>query len=346
MVLQSGLTLTLPITLLLTLILSLAQADSRVEPGKISGAKMSEHPEWFKESFLEIAEDVEEARAADKHVMLYFETNGCPYCFKTIEEHFKQEPGRTYIQNNFDVIALNVQGDRQVDLNSAVSASEKTIAKHLNIVYSPTMVFLDKDNQTVLKLAGYRNNRDFTTALEYVQKKAYLESSLADYSNNLNHKAVYQFRSHPQIKNIKDLSTVTDKPLAILFEASDCLDCDALHDGHLANPEIMEILNNFTLVRFDALKDMPIINHKGKKTTSRAFADSLGITYRPSLVLMDKGEEIIRIENMLYRYHFVGVLEYVSTSQYEQYPDRVWDYVDAKTDRLIRNGTNVSLSDE
>ncbi|MBT3205603.1 MAG: thioredoxin fold domain-containing protein [Gammaproteobacteria bacterium] len=336
------------LVLLLILVVhqSLSYAEDTQTQGKVTGSKMSEHPEWFKESFLEIADDVQEASEQDKHVMLYFETDGCPYCYKTIEEHFKQSPSREYIQHNFDVIALNVSGDREVDLNAEVSAAEKTIARQLKIVYSPTMVFLDKDNQPVLKLAGYRNGKDFKSALEYVQQKAYLKQSLTDYSNSKHRPAVYRFRSHPQIKNIRDLSSISDKPLAILFESADCLDCDTLHDGHLANSDIRKILSNFTLVRFDAHSHTAITDPQGKKTTTKLFADSLGISYRPSIVLFDRGREIIRIENLLYPYHFASVLEYVGFRHYELYPDRVWDYVDVKTARLVAAGHNVSLSEK
>ncbi len=99
-------------------------------------------------------------------------------------------------------------------------------------------------------------------------------------------------------------------------------------------------------MRFDALAGTPARNIDGKITTARALSESLGITCRPGIVLFDRGREILRIESLLYRYHFVGVLEYVGQRRYEQYPDSVWDYVDAKTERLVAAGQNVSLSDE
>ncbi|UCH41645.1 MAG: hypothetical protein JSU67_08290, partial [Gammaproteobacteria bacterium] len=47
-------------------------AASEVKLGEYYGAIKSEKPEWFKESFLEFEEDVAEAAAAGRRVMLYF----------------------------------------------------------------------------------------------------------------------------------------------------------------------------------------------------------------------------------------------------------------------------------
>ena len=39
-----------------------------------------DQPAWFKQSFLDIREDVAEAAANDQRVVLYFYQVGCPYC--------------------------------------------------------------------------------------------------------------------------------------------------------------------------------------------------------------------------------------------------------------------------
>ena len=36
-------------------------APSEAANGTVTGGKVSEHPDWFKDSFLDIADDVEEA---------------------------------------------------------------------------------------------------------------------------------------------------------------------------------------------------------------------------------------------------------------------------------------------
>lgn len=56
------------------LILGLFSQVNAVEPGKIVGGQISELPKWFKESFLDIPEDIEEAVDENRHLMLWVMT--------------------------------------------------------------------------------------------------------------------------------------------------------------------------------------------------------------------------------------------------------------------------------
>ena len=63
-----------------------ANASEDVARGEVVGGVQHAAPDWFKESFLEIADDVDEASEAGKHVLLFFELNGCPYCDRMLQE--------------------------------------------------------------------------------------------------------------------------------------------------------------------------------------------------------------------------------------------------------------------
>ncbi|RNE92466.1 thioredoxin fold domain-containing protein [Marichromatium sp. AB32] len=329
-------------TLTVLLCAPLVQAEDSA--GRLLGAKTSEHPTWFKESFLEIAEDVDEATAAGRHLILYMELNGCPYCYKMVEENFKHGPHRDFIRTHFDVIALNIKGDREVAITPDTRLPEKALAEFYRVETTPTLIFLDATNTPVAKIGGYRNPEDLKRILDYVNARAYTEQSLADYLRSHREQGRYQLRAHPQIREIADLSAI-EGPLAILFEDTACSACDALHDGHLADPEVREALAAFTLVRLDAGAETPIIAPDGTATTARALARDLDILYRPTLVLFDQGQERTRIDNMLYHYHFIGMLEYVGAGHYQDHADP-FDYIDAKTAALLAAGEDVKISDE
>jgi thioredoxin-related protein len=49
---------------------------------------------------------------------------------------------------------------------------------------------------------------------------------------------------------------------------------------------------------------------------------------------------------MLYRYHFIGLLEYVGLGKYRDFPDSPFDYINHKTAQLTAAGEDVSISDE
>ncbi len=330
--------------LMFAALLSQQSLSATPPQGRITGAQISEHPEWFKESFLDIADDVDEATEAGKHVILFMHLNGCPYCYRMTEENFKQAPYVNFIKDNFDVIQINIKGDREIVFDENTSVTEKELGKLLKVRYTPTIIFLNSDNKTVLRLNGYRSVRDFEYALRYVQGQAYRTTSLSQYIAQHPPADSYRLRQHPQLQEISDLQAAAQQPLAILFEDSSCDLCDELHDGHLQNPEVNAVLKNYTFVRLDAGSTEPIIDPEGNKTTPRDFAARLGLSYRPGIVLYDRGKEISRIDGLLYSYHFTEMLRYVGERHYEKYPKSFYDYLDVRTESLLAQGKDIDLS--
>ena len=71
-------------------------------------------PRWFTESLLEMRDDVREAAAQGKRVMLYFGQDGCPYCTALMQTNFSQRAIADKTRRHFVAIALNLWGDREV----------------------------------------------------------------------------------------------------------------------------------------------------------------------------------------------------------------------------------------
>lgn len=322
---------------------SLAIAET-TKPGMVVGGKMSQHPSWFKESFLEIASDVEEAADENKHVMLFLYLNGCPYCYKMVEENIANSRYTNFIQQNFDVIALNIQGDREVALNEETTMTEKEYAEQLQIRFTPTILFLNQDNKVVVRVNGYRSVDAFEHVLHYVQQKSYNDMTLAQFIEQQQKPVRYTFRDHPQLQTATDLQQLGQQPLALLFEDSWCDACDALHDGVLKDPQTQAILQNMAFVRLDANADTPIIAVDGSKTTAKAYTQQLGLTYRPGIVLFDKGTEIRRIDGMLYSFHFQENLRYVAERGYEQFPTDFYEYLAKRTQEILASGRDIDVS--
>ena len=105
---------------------------------------LDDKPAWFKESFLDIREDIDEARQSDKRVVLYFYQDGCPYCAKLLQDNFGNADIATKTRKHFDVIAINMWGDREVVSVDGQPYTEKELAEVLAVQYTPTMVFFDE----------------------------------------------------------------------------------------------------------------------------------------------------------------------------------------------------------
>ncbi|MCK5664135.1 MAG: thioredoxin fold domain-containing protein [Thiotrichaceae bacterium] len=299
----------LPAVLLIILSAFISQTVI-AETGKVTGGIDFETPSWFKDSFLEIAEDVAEASESGKHVLMFFHLNGCPYCNKMINHNFQQEPLKSQIQVNFDSIEINIKGDREIAMSDDLTTTESILANYLKVKYTPTILFLDDNNKTVLRLNGYRSPEALKQALDFVQHKAYEKSSFSEYKRSNMKYGQYQFIDNPLFVKTTDFSTLKT-PVAILFEDNDCNECKLFHDKMLSRDEIQQQLKNYHVVRLDAKSTQPIIDFNGQKTTARDWAEALAISYRPGLVLFDEGKEIARTESMLYPFHFEHVLRLV-----------------------------------
>ncbi len=311
------------------------------EPGRITGGVRYSIPSWFKQSFLELADDAAEAGEADKHVMLFMHLDECPYCEAVLRESIINADYLPWLRSRFDAIAINIRGDREVAFNETVRVSEKKLAEILKVSQTPVIIFLNGENRPVMRVDGYRTPLEFERILKYVDDKAYLQMNLASYVAKTSAGPHYRLRSHPAFAPLTDLSS-SDKPLLVLFEDSWCGGCDLLHDTLLADPEVNQLLEKFNFVRLDAESREPIVTPTGQQTTPKAWIEALGIDARPAFVAFAEGEERVRIKGVLRHWHFTTAIRYVGEGYYETYPT-LRQFSRAFRQQQLEAGINVDL---
>lgn len=315
---------------------------TEVKRGSIQGGVAHAAPSWFKESFLDIKEDVDEAAAEGRHVMLFFQLNDCPYCDRMLKESFEEESMQTAIQDKFDVIAINVKGDREIAFDEDTSLIEKELAEKLEVRATPVILFLDKDNNAVARVNGYRSPKRFKHILSYVSDKAYENSTLAEYLDKNLEKDVYQLRENKLFTELTDLSSVKG-PLAVIFEDSTCYDCDEFHDKLLARDDVQEELKPFTIVRLDAASEDEITDPDGNKTTAKDWAVKMEMTYRPGVLVFDEGKLLRRVDSLLFSHHFKEGMRYIGGGYYKTQPYD--EYSEKRTEELLAAGIDINLSE-
>ncbi len=309
--------------------------------GKVSGNSEHETPKWFKQSFLDITEDVAEATQNNKHLMLFIDLDGCPYCTKMLNESFAATNETSeYLKKYFDVINLNVKGSRELTWHGK-TMSEKEFALELNIQYSPTILFLDENQKIVLKLNGYRTPAKFKQILEYVDGKHYKTLSLTEYMQN-NTGDTKTSKAKKSSKNIQDLSKI-ETPIAIIFEEKNSQSCKFFNDVTLKNKDVKKEFEKFTVVRFDASSDEEFIGVDGKRTSPKEFVKSINLDYRPGVLLYDNKKLIATQDALLYSFHFKELLRYVSAKEYK-YFDSYLAYLAVRQKELIEAGENIDIS--
>lgn len=321
-----------------------SSSDNEADVGQVLGATGFDIPDWFKQSFLELGEDAAEADDEGKQLLLFFHLDNCPYCARMLKENFNAEPNQSFIQEHFDCIDINIKGDREVVFNENITLSEKALAEHLKVLHTPTILFADKNNQSVLRIDGYRNTRRFRVALEYVQRQAYKNSTFPEFSSAQLSDSLYTFRDHPAFSKTSNFQIAAQQPLAVIFEDTHCEECSEVHDQLFTRPDVSDVFRQLTVVRVDALSEKAIIDIEGNATTPKAWADQLNMTYRPGVILFDRGKEITRIDNRLYSWHFKAFVKWVAGRHYEKY-NNVYTYMAKLREEHLARGEDVSYVD-
>ena len=320
-----------------------APAGADTPRGQMQGGVAYSFPAWFKASFLNFPEDVEEARKQGKHLMLFFHLEECPYCARMLKENFTDGERRDYIQKHFDVVAVNIRGDLETVWVDGKTFPERALAGHIKVVATPTVVLLGQDGNKVLQFTGYRDPAALRLGLEFVQSKSYTRQTFAEYLAVHPRPAAYTLRDHPQFVTMANFKGF-QKPLAILFEDKQCAECARFHEKTLNHPDVLAEMKKFTVVRFDADSTQSIVDLNGDPTTPAQWVKSLGLTYRPSVVLFNEGHPIFRIDSRLYHFHFKETLRYVSGGHYKQY-DSISKYNAARRAELLGKGIDINYAE-
>ncbi|MGV6812704.1 MAG: thioredoxin family protein [Brevirhabdus sp.] len=113
--------------------------------------------EWMRNTFKDMSEDLEEANAEGKRLLIIWEQRGCIYCTKMHEEVFPVPEIEAILRDKFFVVQMNLFGDEEVTDFDGTTLPEKEMAARWGVVFTPTMMFMPEE------VAG-----DATAALEAV----------------------------------------------------------------------------------------------------------------------------------------------------------------------------------
>ena len=338
------------LALMCLLFLQTVFAEPATQPGQLDEGLVNpgyhEPPDWFKQSFLDIREDIAEAAAEDKRLLLYFYQDGCPYCKKLLEQNFGQRDIVEKTRSQLDVVPINLWGDREVVGLDGIDTTEKQFAADLKVMFTPTLVFLDEKGNVVMRLNGYYPPHKFGAAVDFVGGRMETTTSFRDYWAKLSPPAAMgilhddnsYLRSPYRLDERKG-----DRPLLVLFEQKDCAPCDELHLDIFKREQSVGLLEGFDVALLDMWSTTALRTPDGKASTAEQWAQQLGIQYAPTLVLFDEfGSEVFRTEAYLKAFHIQSVLDYVLSSAYQAQPS-FQRYIAARADALEAQGIHVDI---
>jgi thioredoxin-related protein len=289
------------------------------------------YPDWFKQSFLDLSDDLSDAADADKKgLFLFFTTQGCSYCHLFLEKSLGDPAIAERVQAHFDTIGLEVFSDAEMTDFAGQDTRVKQFALAEGVEFTPTLLFYDTSGERLLRLAGYYGPERFNQVLDYLIGDHHQRISLRDYlaSGPTETDGARELIADPLFAAppyALDRSRMpAERPLLVLFDSGDCPRCEAFHQQVLADASIRERLQAFDVVRLDAADaETPVLMPGGGRTTPRAWFDALGFTQLPALVFFnEEGRRVLSTDALVRSGRMHNSIGFVMDRAYEQ----GWNY--------------------
>ncbi len=100
---------------------------------------------WMRDTFKDMAEDLAEANAEGKRLMVLVEQRGCIYCKKMHEEVFSDPEISALIEDNYFVVQMNLFGDVEFTDFDGEVLPEKEMAMKWGVMFTPTILFFPQE---------------------------------------------------------------------------------------------------------------------------------------------------------------------------------------------------------
>lgn len=131
---------------------------------------------FFIDSFLELGDDLQEAAAAGKGLMILFEQRGCPYCKELHAVNFARTEVVDYMTAQYHLVQLDLWGAREVTDFDGAQMEERALAQAWGVNFTPTVVLIpptragaqSRSEAEAFRMPGYFKPFHFLSSLEYV----------------------------------------------------------------------------------------------------------------------------------------------------------------------------------
>lgn len=288
------------------------------------------YPDWFIDNtFKDLADDLETAISdGKKGLMVMFTTKGCSYCKMFLKVSLGNPRIARAVQRNFDSVGLEIFDDVEMTHPDGTPTRVKHFAVNEGAAIAPTLLFYGSNGKRFLKLVGYKSPEHFENIISFIEHRK-PDEKFRDY---LKRKAIepvakaqYQLKSDQLfLKPPFKLDPDQGKPLLVLFEANDCLECSNFHKDVLALPEIRQQLEKFNVVRLDARDSKTTITMpSGEQVTAKQWYKNTDMIQLPALLFFgDKGEFVTQTDSITRRQRMLNLMGLVLDKKYKE----GWNY--------------------
>lgn len=284
------------------------------------------HPDWFKASYLDLDEDLNDAlKQGKKGLMVYFGLKRCSYCQAFLENTLGKPDIEQRVRRSFDAVGMDIFSDNEMKDPTGRAYIVKDFVTVKKANYSPTMIFYGPKGRQLLKIVGYYPPKKFRHVLDYLEGQHFERETFHTYINRhksntglakavIQKDALFPNTSYTLYRKDKPAR----RPLLVLFEQPDCEACDRFHQRVLTDKPVRRLLAQFDTLQLDATDtSTAVVTPRGSRIAPKTWYDRLGLNYSPAMVFFDEnGIEIMRLDSETKRWRMEGTLQLILEKSY------------------------------
>jgi thioredoxin-related protein len=288
------------------------------------------YPSWFKESFNDLREDLNDARESGKRgIIVFFSQKSCNHCQAFIDTTLNDPVTRERIRRQYDVIGLDIFNDIEVVDVNGTRTTIADFAENSRARLTPTLIFYGVENQALVKIVGLYPPEKFNMVLDYIEGNHFRQEKLGHYLRSRSTSAgeeakrvEFDYELFARPPHIMDRSRLrASRPLMVLFENANCEPCTRFHERVLSDEEVRRLMSGFDAVQLDMNDEgSRIIIPDGRAMTPGQWAAELQLGYDVAVVFFDEdGEEVHRLDAETGKDRMAGSLDYVLEKAYQRH---------------------------
>lgn len=128
---------------------------------------------FFAPSFNNMVEELAFARDAKKLLVIMYEQEGCPFCWKMRRDVLSRKEVQDYYKERFHVIPMDIRGALDTVDFTGKAMTQKDFSIQQNVRLTPVFIYYDGTGKELHRLIGFYDREEFLLAGDFVLSGAY-----------------------------------------------------------------------------------------------------------------------------------------------------------------------------
>lgn len=143
---------------------------------------MGQSPDKSGLNWISYTQAAEQADDEEKKLMIFLEAEWCMVCKRMHREVFTNDEVISLMNSDFYPVRMDIESDAMIPVKGK-RVSKKEFSKSIGIYGTPTILFLNSNEEVIGNFVGYSDSEEMISLLTYITSEAYLTESLESYTN-------------------------------------------------------------------------------------------------------------------------------------------------------------------